>query len=70
MRLGECCGTGEYAQPTPNCSARAKKLDAFCDPDRPGYERSHRKADHHRFDDLIGMQEHAPGGEVLRQFSD
>ena len=61
---------GEHAQSAPNRGACAKKLDAFGDPDRPGHERSNRKADHDRLHDGIGMQEHAPRGEVLRQVGD
>ena len=42
---------GEHAQSPPHHGARPEKRD----PDRPGCERSHRKADHHCFDDLIGV---------------
>jgi hypothetical protein len=38
--LSEGRGAGEYAEPAPNRDARSKELDAFCDPDRPGYKRS------------------------------
>ena len=57
----------QRAQVAPYRRARAAQFEPFGEPDRPGDQRSDGKADHHRFHDDVGMDEHAPRGEILRQ---
>ena len=38
------------------------------DPDRPGDERREGQSEHHRFDDAVGVEEHSPGRQVMRQW--
>ena len=47
--------------------ARAQKARYFLRPRPSRLRAKHHKANHNRLHDGIGMQEHAPGGEVLRQ---
>ena len=65
--LGERGALGEDAQAAAHGDAGAAQFERFGDPDRPGYQRGKGEPDHHRLHDDVGVQEHAPGREVLRQ---
>ncbi len=54
----------KFAQGAAGVPSRLCQFDGLCEPHRPGDGGREHQADHHRFDDDVGLHEHAPGAEI------
>ena len=66
-RRRETVGARQLAQRTLRPPPRSRQFQPPRQPDRPRYQRCKRQTDHHRLHDDVGLHEHAPRRQVLRE---